>query len=133
MKFLPLLTRIYKHQEFIKYDCIQYIMNNAIQQYITTDIQYIIILCGNPNGKKPHNSFFIYKKITFIGSTEFQNSPTPTRRHQPHIYKIQLEGSYNSLDFPVPTGRRLQPKGSYNYLYSPTLNGRRLQPPFIAP
>jgi hypothetical protein len=79
--------------------------------------------------------------ITFIGSTNFQNSLAPTeKRHQPPVYRIQPEGSYNSLYFPSQTQGgsnpliyRLQPKGSYKSMYSPTPTRRRLQPPFLAP
>jgi hypothetical protein len=40
---------------------------------------------------------------------QLPNSPTPTgRRIQPPIYKLQPEGSYNSLNSPATTGRRLQ-------------------------
>jgi hypothetical protein len=42
-------------------------------------------LHGNPNGRKPHNSFLIYQKNTFIGSTNFP------------ILQLQLEGGYNPL------------------------------------
>jgi hypothetical protein len=95
-----------------------------------------------------HKCFLIYQNITFIGSTNFQNSPAPTgRRIQPPIYRLQPEGIYNSLVLsssnPLfigsnlkeattpcilqlqleggsnPLVYRLQPEGSYDSLYSP--------------
>jgi hypothetical protein len=39
---------------------------------------------------------------------QLPNSPAPTgRRLQPPIYRLQPEGSYNSLNSPAPTGRRI--------------------------
>jgi hypothetical protein len=78
--------------------------------------------------------------ITFTRSTNFQNSPTPTRRRKkPPIYRLQHEGSYNSINSPTPTRRQLsnplvyrnQPKGSSNSLDVPYPTGRRLQPPIL--
>jgi hypothetical protein len=67
--------------------------------------------------------------ITSTGSTNFQDSLGPIgRRHRRPVYRLQHEGSYNSLDSLAPTGRSIQTEGSYNYLNSPTTIGRRLQP-----
>jgi hypothetical protein len=50
------------------------------------------------------------------------------QKHQlPKILQHQLEGGTNPLVY------RLQPEGSYNSLNSPASTGRRLQPPFLAP
>jgi hypothetical protein len=55
-----------------------------------------------------HKMFSYISKITFIGNTNFQNYLAPTgRRLQPPIYRLQPEGSYNSLNSTAPTGRRL--------------------------
>ena len=58
---------------------------------------------------------------------QLPNSPAPTgRRLQPPIYRIQPEGSYNSLNSPVTTGRRIQPEGSFNSLCSLAPTRRRI-------
>jgi hypothetical protein len=102
-------------------------LHSRYHKHITTYTQYTRILRGNPNERKPRNVFLIYQNITFIGSTNFQNSPAATgRKHQPPVYRLQPEGSYNSLNFPAPTGKRfhplvyrIQPEGSYNSLSFP--------------
>jgi hypothetical protein len=58
------------------------------------------IFTWKPKWEKTTECFLIYQKITFIGSTNFQNSPAPTgRRLQPPVYRLQPEGSYNSPNF----------------------------------
>jgi hypothetical protein len=55
-----------------------------------------------------HIMFFLYNKnITFKGSYNFQYFLEGGTN--PLVYMLQPEGSYNSLDSPAPTGRRLQP------------------------
>jgi hypothetical protein len=40
---------------------------------------------------------------------QLPNSPVPTRRRlQPPLYRLQTEGSYNSLNSPALIGRSLQ-------------------------
>jgi hypothetical protein len=115
-------------------------INNTIQQYITSYTVHKRFLRGNPNGRKPQNAF-LYIKDYIHRKHQLPNSPAPTgRRLQPPIYRLQPEGSYNSLNSPAPTGRRLQPpiyrlqpEGSSNSMYSPTPTGRRLRPPFLSP
>jgi hypothetical protein len=118
------------------------ISSNINQQCIINNHIDIIHhnLCGNPNGRKPRNGFLIYQRIHSL-EAQLPNSPAATgRRLQPPIYRLQPEGSYNSLNFLAPTRRRLQPpdfriqpEGSSNSLSSLTPTGRRLQPPFLAP
>jgi hypothetical protein len=90
-------------------------------------------LRGNPNGRKPQNAF-LYIKDYIHWKHQLPNSPATTRRRlQPPIYRLQLEGSYNSLNSlaPTPLILRLQPEGSSNSLCSPTPTRRRLRPPFL--
>jgi hypothetical protein len=105
---------------------IQYIINNINQQCIrsSTDTQYTRYLRGNPNGRKPHNDFLICQKKYIHRKHQLPNSPAPTgRRLQPPIYRLQPEGSYNSLIYQLqleggsnPLVYRLQPEGSSNSL-----------------
>jgi hypothetical protein len=61
--------------------------------------------------EKTMEQFLIYiLNITSTKKTNFQNSPAPAgRRYQAPVYRLQLEGRYNSLNSPALTGRRLQP------------------------
>jgi hypothetical protein len=61
-------------------------------------------------GENHRTLFNIYLEYYIHRKHQLPNSPAPTgRRHQPPIYRLQPEGSYNSLNSPAPTGRRLQP------------------------
>jgi hypothetical protein len=85
-------------------------INNTIQQYITSYTVHKIFLHGNPNGRKPQNAFLYISKDYIHRKHQLPNSPAPTgRRLQPPIYRLQPEGSYNSLNSPATTRRRLQP------------------------
>jgi hypothetical protein len=115
--FLPISIKKYKIQLYQQYSivyhlCIQYIIiKNIIHQGIIKNHRYIIKqnLHGNPNGRKQHNDF-LYIKYYIHRNRQLPNSPSPTRRRfQPPIYRLQLEGIYNSLNSPATTGRRLQP------------------------
>jgi hypothetical protein len=60
--------------------------------------QYTNILCGKPNGRKPHNDF-LYIKDCIHRKNQLPNSLAPTgRRLKPPIYRLQPKGSYNSMN-----------------------------------
>jgi hypothetical protein len=61
-------------------------------------------------GENNGTLFNIYLEYYNHRKRNFQKSPAPIgRRYQPHVYRLQLEGIYNSLNSPAPIGRRLQP------------------------
>jgi hypothetical protein len=75
--------------------------------------------------------YYIHRKhqLPNFSNTNWKEAPTP-------IYRLQPEGSYNSLILQLqleggsnPLVYRLQPEGSSNSLDSPAPTGRRLQPP----
>jgi hypothetical protein len=76
---------------------------------ITTDTQYTIFYVETQMGEN-HGMLSYISKYYIHRKHQLPNSPAPTgRRLQPPIYRLQPEGSYNSLNSPAPTGRRLQP------------------------
>jgi hypothetical protein len=75
------------------------------------------------SGRKPQNDFyFMYLRITFIGSTNFLCFPTATgRRLQPHNFS-----GYNLREAPTPQFF------GYNQKEARTPYVLQLQPPFLA-
>jgi hypothetical protein len=77
------------------------------------------IFTWKPKWEKTIECFHIYHNITFIGSTNFQNYPSPTgRRHQPPVYRIQPEGGTN----PLLTGSNLK-EATYSKILQLQLEG----------
>jgi hypothetical protein len=71
---------------FSTYNYIQDIVAFKISYVEKNNHRYTVCkdLRGNPNGRKNTKRLLIYRKITSTGSTNFQDSPAPTRRrHQP--------------------------------------------------
>jgi hypothetical protein len=124
--FIPLLTTIYIlslyqqcstiYHQCIIYDCIQYIYHKhvIIKQHhinITSRTQYTSIYVETQMGENHIMLSYIYQEFIHR-KHQLPNSPAATgRRLQPPIYRLQPEGSYNSLNSLAPTRRRLQPPG----------------------
>jgi hypothetical protein len=115
---------------------------------ITSNTQYIIIYVETQMGEN-HIMIFLYIKEYIHWKHQLSNSSTVTgRRLQPPIYRLQPEGSYNSLNSLAsgdynslnslasggynPLILRLQPERSSNSLCFLAPTRRRLQPPFLA-
>jgi hypothetical protein len=136
---IPLLTTIFifnfinNVQQFIIN--IQYIINSVNQQCTINNHRNIVHqnLHENPNGRKQKNVFVIYQIIHSLEAPTSQFSSYNGRRLQPHIYRLQPKGSYNSLIYQLqleggtnPLAYRLQPEGSSNSLCFPPPTGWRL-------
>jgi len=120
-----------------------HMINNIIHQFIINNQKYTVNhnLCGNPNGRKPHNDFlYLYQEYMHRKNWLLNYSKPTQRRNQPPDLQ---EPTWRNIQIIVFS--ELQPKGGYDpliYRFQPEISSnspfsldpivRRLQPMFLA-